>query len=90
MTAPLKYGPPTVICSPETASTMSGNTVPTRMIAVAASSSMLLPTNIASREMAESSRAGPRNAGSRHMSSPKPTSMTIARNARYAGPTASA
>jgi hypothetical protein len=52
------------------------------MIAVAASSSMLLPTIAASRDTVDSSRAGVRSIGSRQATSPKPPSSTMPRKAR--------
>ena len=51
------------------------------MIAVAESSSTLLPTIAASRESSESRRAGDRSDGIRHATSPKPPSSTTTQEA---------
>jgi hypothetical protein len=82
----LKYGTPTEICWPFTASTISGNTVPSSTTNANAANATLLARNAASRDSGESIRPGARSRSPRQPIRPTVTATTIAKKPRIIGP----
>jgi hypothetical protein len=81
-----KYGRPTLICFPFTASTMSGKTVPISTVKVKSTKSRLLTRNIPSRLTAPSMRPSASSESMRAASSATHASSVTARKTRIVGP----
>src|SRR5690606_12665849 len=82
-----KNGGPTVTRSPEIASTISGNNVPSSTAKVSARKSTFTPSIPPSRLTSESSSALSRTSSQRVARRPNENSTTRTKNARNAGPT---